>query len=109
MRQVTIICILFFSAMVLIGFQEDELDVRIQDGIRVKIEILKKEKRADCRLLAIQNAEQYIDSLVAVEVTDRRLQNSGIPVRPIRPESDARDSIEAEDMKLVPILPQKKD
>lgn len=92
-------CLLLF-----VGFQEDPMDERIQEGIQIKIDRLKTEKRADCRLVAIEKAEAYIDSLVAFEVSKNRLQDFGIPERPIRPAADPRDSVAKLNLELEPII-----
>lgn len=100
----TRIVVIVLGWIFILGFQIRPENDRLQKALDKKIEKLKKEKWADCRRVVLQEAESYVDSLIAYEVSQRHLIESGFPDRPIRPPYDALDSLDKLDIELQPII-----
>lgn len=83
--------------------EKSEQEDRIETALQKKIAILRMEKRADCKRVAVEKAEMYIDSIIAYEVTQRQLQLKGVPPRPNRPEWDSLNQ-KPLDIDLIPLL-----
>ena len=81
----------FISGSLIYGFKQspesDSSDL-VDKEISKRVEAFKLKKEHECKLKAIERAEEIVDSIIHKEISFPRIDSVEVPLRPVRPDKE---------------------